>query len=150
MKTTFPQKKDLLKRNWYLIDAKEQILGKVAAISAHILRGKHKAIFSPHLDCGDHIIIINADYIKTTGKKLNQKIYYKHSGYLGHLKETTLKDMLLKDSTKVLEHAISGMLPRNRLKKHVLSKLKIYKDEKFPHDAQKPIKLAVPGRSHKP
>ncbi len=142
MLQTYSPKKTDITRNWFIVDAKDHVLGRLAARVAYVLRGKHKPTFSPHLDCGDHVIIINADQIKTTGNKLNDKIYYHHTGYLGHLKETPLKQMLAKDSCKVLEIAIAGMIPRNRLKKHVLSKLKIYTGDKHQHTAQNPQPLS--------
>ncbi|KKP39916.1 50S ribosomal protein L13 [Candidatus Peregrinibacteria bacterium RIFOXYA2_FULL_33_7] len=143
MKTTFPQKKDLQNRKWYLIDAENQILGKIATRAATILRGKHKPIFSPHLDCGDHVIIINSQKLKVTGNKLKQKIYYTHSGYLGNLYETPLEKQMEKNANKVIEDAISGMIPRNRLKKHILSKLKVYKDTEHKHEAQQPETITL-------
>lgn len=142
MKTFIP-KKDDIDRKWYLIDAKGQTLGKVAAIASDILRGKDKPDFSPHMDTGDFVIIINAAKVKVTGNKFEDKKYYSHSWYPGGLRTTTFKEMIEKKPEYILVHAISGMLPKNRLQKEFLKKLKIYSDEKHKHEAQKPIELRI-------
>lgn len=142
MKTTFPKKLEI-NRKWYLIDAKDQILGKIATKAALLLRGKHKPIFAAQTDCGDYVVIINSKEIKVTGKKLTKKIYYKHTGFMGNLYQTNLEDMLEKKPNKVLELAISGMIPHNRLKKHVLSKLHIYEGEKHEQEAQQPEPIKI-------
>ena len=138
--TTVPNKKDI-DRKWYIIDAKDQILGRLATNVADYLRGKHKVHFTPHVDCGDYIVIINADKIKTTGAKLADKKYYSHSGYVGGIKEISLGKLMEKKPTKALEKAIFGMIPRNRLKKDILKKLKIFAGEELTHAAQQPEPL---------
>ena len=142
MPTFSPKKSDII-RSFYIVDAKDKILGRIAAPIAAILRGKHKTIFSPHLDCGDHVIVINASQIKVTGQKMDKKIYYRHSGYYGHLKTPTLKEVMHKKPTQAIITAVSGMIPRNRLKKHILSKLKVYADDQHPHSAQQPKILTI-------
>ena len=140
---TFITKKDDIERQWYLIDAKGQTLGKVAVVASDILRGKNKPDFSPHMDTGDFVIIINAAKVKVTGNKFEDKKYYSHSWYPGGLRTTTFKEMIEKKPEYVLVHAISGMLPKNRLQKIFLKKLKIYSDENHMHEAQKPIELRI-------
>ncbi len=142
MKTTIAKKSDVNK-NWYLIDAKDKILGRLAPTIANKLRGKDKPIFSPHMDCGDHVIVINADKIKLTGKKLDDKKYYTHSGYPGAIKEEPAKHLLERKPTRMLELAVSGMLPKNKLRKIFMKKLKLYAGEEHPHEAQEPKVLAV-------
>jgi len=142
MKTYSPKLAEM-KREWFIVDAKDQILGRLCTKIANALRGKDKPTFSPHLDCGDHVIVINADKIKLTGLKLDQKKYYRHSGFPGALKEKTLKVMLEEKPEFVIENAVSGMLPKNRLRKHFLSKLKVYAGEEHPHAGQNPKPLKV-------
>jgi len=142
MKTFSPKSQDL-KQTMYLIDAKDKVVGKLATVIANKLRGKDKAIFSPHIDCGDQIVVINADKIKLSGKKLDDKFYYRHSGYPGGLKQRSAGEMLEKDPTKILELAVKGMLPKNKLRKNFLKKLKLYAGEQHPHSAQNPEKLEV-------
>src|SRR3990172_7664646 len=137
MKTTVIKKSEL-KRKWYIMDADGIILGKVAVRAADILRGKGKVNFTPHVDCGDFVIIVNADKIKVTGGKEEKKKYYRHSGYPGGLKTFTLEQMMTKDSRKVLEHAVRGMLPKNKLAREIIKKLKVYADDEHGHEAQKP------------
>lgn len=145
MHSTLPQNKEINNaRKWRLIDCKGQILGKVAASSAYLLRGKHKSNFTPERDCGDYVILINSKHIHTTGNKIKNKKYYKHTGYMGHLKQATLAEMMNRNPNKVLELAISGMIPRNRLSNHILNKLFIYEEEEHKHSAQKPV-LYKPG-----
>ncbi len=142
MKTFIINKQDL-NRKWYVIDAKDKTLGKIATKVADKLRGKDKPIFSPHMDCGDFVIVINANKIKLSGNKLEDKMYYSHSGFPSGLKQTNAKSLLEKKPTKALELAISGMLPKNRLRKVFMDKLKLYKDDSHPHEAQAPEKLEV-------
>ncbi len=139
---TFNLKKEEIERKWYVADATDQILGRFAAGIAKKLRGKDKPTFSPHLDCGDFIIVINAEKIRVKGgNKLEDKKYYRHSGYVGNLKETSLEKMLEKDPEFVIKNAVRGMIPHNILGRRVLKKLKVYKGAEHPHTAQKPEKL---------
>lgn len=138
---TFSPKKENIERQWYLVDAKNQVLGRLASHVARILRGKHKPIFAPHVDTGDHVIIINAERIRVTGKKAQQKRYKRYSGYPSGLKETVYEEMLAKHPERILEHAIRGMLPKNRLGRKMFKKLRIYTGEQHPHQAQKPETL---------
>ena len=137
MKTFTPKPSDI-KRKWYVVDARNEILGRLASKVAHILRGKHKPIFAPHVDVGDHVIIINAQKIRVTGRKAQQKRYTRYSGYSGGLKETVYEEMLEKHPERILEHAIKGMLPKNRLGRKMFKKLKIYSGDQHPHTAQHP------------
>lgn len=143
MKTTFKKNLNKTDKKWYLIDAKDQVLGKVATEAAKILRGKHNVDFVPHLDDGDYVIIINATHYKVTGKKLEQKKYYSHSGHPGHLKETPLGKMQEKHPLHAMQNAIAGMIPANRLKKPILAKLKLFAEAEHEHEAQKPIELKI-------
>ena len=138
---TFNLKKEEIKRKWFLVDAKDKNLGRLCTEIARILRGKNKPTFTPHLDCGDFVIVINADKIKVTGNKLKNKNYYRHSGYVGNLKVTSLEKMMEKSPEFVIRNAVKGMLPHNILGKKILKKLKIYKGENNPHDAQEPEKI---------
>jgi large subunit ribosomal protein L13 len=140
---TFSLKKENINREWWLLDASDKILGRLASKAASILRGKHKPSFTPHLDNGDFVIIINADKVKLTGKKEEQKLYRKHSGYIGGLKEIPFKTKKEKDPEGIVINAVSGMLPKNRLGRQMIKKLKVYCDEKHPHEAQKPKKLDI-------
>lgn len=130
-------------RQWYLIDAKGQTLGRLATLVAQVLRGKNKPTFSPHMDMGDFVVVINADQIKVTGNKTTDKMYYSHSGYLGHLKAVPFNEMIEKHPTFAVEAAVRGMLHRNRLGAQMLTKLKVYAGEKHPHKAQKPKLLRI-------
>ncbi|MBI2464081.1 50S ribosomal protein L13 [Candidatus Peregrinibacteria bacterium] len=125
MKTFSPKKTDV-NRKWYLVDAKEKPAGRLAAKIAHILRGKHKTIFAPHIDCGDYVIVINAKKIKLTGTKPEKKMYFTHSGYLGSIKETPAGKIMKEKPEMFLKNMVAGMIPHNRLKRDVLSKLKIF------------------------
>ncbi len=142
-KTTISAKASDFDRKWYLIDAEDQILGRLATQIADILRGKNKVNFTPHVDCGDYVIVINADKVQLTGKKLDQKKYKRHSGYLGGLKETSAKEMLEKHPERVIEHAVRGMLPKNKLQKKFMNKLKVYSGNEHPHEAQQPEVLEI-------
>ena len=128
---------------WYVVDAQGQTLGRLASQIASILRGKHKPIYTPHVDCGDYVIVINAEKIWTTGRKADQKIYYRHSGYPGGLKEVTLKDQLQKFPERIIESAVKGMLPKTKLGNQMYKKLKVYAGSNHPHAAQKPQVLEL-------
>ena len=127
-----------IERKWYVVDATGCTLGRLASEVAKVLRGKNKPIFTPHIDCGDYVIVVNADKVKVTGKKLDQKIYYNHSDYVGGMKETTLREMLAKKPEKVIELAVKGMLPKGPLGRQMYSKLHVYAGAEHPHAAQKP------------
>lgn len=142
MKTYSARPKDI-KREWFLVNAEGKTLGRLASEIAKILRGKHKPIYTPHLDCGDYVIVINADKIRVTGRKLDQKIYYRHSGYPGGLKSISLRDQLQKHPERVLEAAVRGMLPKNRLGRKMFKKLKVYAGDSHPHQAQQPKTLEL-------
>jgi large subunit ribosomal protein L13 len=141
MQRTYVAKKQEIKRAWYLLDAKDKILGRLASKIAVILRGKHKVIYTAHLDTGDAVIVINAAKIRVTGRKLQQKIYRRFSGYPGGLKEVPLETMLKKNPTTVVKLAVGRMLPQGPLGRDILKKLKVYADDKHPHKAQNPIVL---------
>ena len=142
MKTTVAKKEDM-KKKWYLIDAKDKVLGRLAPIIANKLRGKDKPIFSPHMDCGDIIIVINADKVKLTGDKLEKKMYYSHSGYPSGLRKVSAGRLMEKKPTKVFELAVRGMLPKNKLRSVFMKKLKLYAGEEHGHEAQSPEILKV-------
>ena len=137
IKTYTPKPEDI-QREWFVIDAKDQTLGRLATQVAVLLRGKHKPIFSPHMDVGDYVIVINADKIRVTGRKLDQKMYYRHSGYPGGLRQRTLREQLQRFPERVIEAAVRGMLPKNKLGRKMFKKLKVYAGEQHPHEAQKP------------
>ena len=141
MKNTFMQKKENVVRNWYVIDAANESLGRVATRAAHILRGKNKPTYTPNIDCGDYVIIINASQVKLTGNKLEDKIYYNHSGYTGGLRERTAKVMVEKYPCEMLERAVKGMLPKGRLGRQMYKKLFVYAGNEHPHAAQQPVEL---------
>lgn len=140
---TYNAKKGEIDRKWYLVDASGIVLGKLATEVSKILRGKNKAIFTPNVDCGDYVVVINAEKIKVSGNKLQDKKYYRHSGYIGNMKTETLEEKLKKKPEEVIMLAVKGMLPNNRLNRTVIKKLKIYKGSKHPHEAQKPEKLDI-------
>ena len=140
---SYMQKKETVERNWYVIDATDIALGRLATKTATMLRGKHKATYTPHIDCGDYIIITNASKIKLTGDKLNKKIYYNHSGYTGGLRTRTAKEMVSKYPVEMVETAIRGMLPNGRLGRQMYKKLFVYEGETHPHMAQKPVVVEV-------
>ncbi len=139
MHTTYMAKPYEIKRNWYIIDAAGRPLGRVASEAARLLRGKHKAIYTPHIDTGDHVIVLNASRVLLTGKKLEQKYHYRHSGYPGGLKATSYAAMMSKIPERAVYLAVQGMLPRNRLGRAMLKKLRVYRDDQHPHEAQKPL-----------
>ncbi len=127
-----------IERKWYVVDATGYTLGRLASEVAKVLRGKNKPIYTPHIDCGDYVIIVNAEKIKVTGKKLDQKIYYRHSEYVGSMKETTLRAMMAKKPERVVELAVKGMLPKGLLGKDMYRKLHVYAGPDHQHAAQKP------------
>ena len=135
---TYYAKPGEVEREWVVIDAEDQVLGRVATKAAQILKGKHKPQYTPHVDTGDFVIIINADKIKVTGKKLDQKVYYNHSDYVGGMRETTLKEMMAKKPEKVVELAVKGMLPKGPLGRTMYKKLFVYAGSEHKHEAQKP------------
>ena len=135
---TFVPSTAAVERKWYVVDADGMTLGRLASEVAKVLRGKNKAIFTPHLDTGDYVIIVNAEKVKVTGKKMEQKIYYRHSDYVGGMKETTLKEMLAKHPERVLEFAVKGMLPKGPLGRQMYKKLFVYAGPEHKHAAQKP------------
>lgn len=145
MRTTYMAKPHEVERKWYVVDAEGQTLGRVASEVASILRGKHKAEFTPHVDTGDFVIVINADKVKLTGKKLTDKIYYSHSQYPGGLKAVKAGDMLKNKPTRMFELAVKGMLPKNRLGRQMFTKLKVYAGSEHPHQAQKPEVWQIRG-----
>lgn len=142
---TFYAKPGEVEREWVLIDAEDQILGHVAAKAAHILRGKHKPTFTPHVDTGDYVIVINADKIRVSGKKELDKRYYRHSGFPGGLKSESFQEAMEKHPERVVEHAIKGMLPKNTLGRAQGMKLKVYAGAEHPHMAQQPRKIELEG-----
>ena len=138
VKTTKSAKEQDIQREWYVIDAQGQTLGRLATRVATILRGKNKPLYTPHMDCGDYVIVVNAEKVHVTGQKMTQKKYYRHSGYPGGLKEVTLRDQLQKFPNRVIEAAVRGMLPKNRLGRQMFKKLKVYAGPNHPHQAQQP------------
>jgi large subunit ribosomal protein L13 len=140
---TFTAKTAEIEREWYVIDAEGQTLGRLASKIAPIIKGKHKPIYTPHLDCGDFVIVINAEKVRVTGRKLDQKMYYRHSQYPGGLSAINLRDQLAKHPERVLQAAVRGMLPKNKLGRQMIKKLKVYSGDSHPHEAQqpKPLKL---------
>lgn len=143
MRTTFIAKPAEIERKWYVVDAADKTLGRLASEVAKVLRGKNKPIYTPHCDTGDYVIVINADKIKVTGKKLDQKLYRKHSEYVGGFKETTLRVMMDKKPEEVIKHAVKGMLPENTLGKDMLKKLFVYAGSEHKHQAQSPEVLEI-------
>ena len=143
MNKTYVTKTEDVQRDWYVVDATGQTLGRLASEVARILRGKHKPIYSPAVDVGDYVIVVNVEKIHVTGRKLDQKVYYRHSGYPGGLKEVSLRRMLEEHPTRVVEHAVRGMLPKNRLGRKMAKKLKIYAGADHPHEAQQPEPLEL-------
>ena len=140
---TFTQKQEEIERDWYVVDAEGETLGRLASRIAPILKGKHKPIYTPHLDCGDFVIIVNAEKVRVTGRKLDQKLYYRHSGYPGGLKSISLRDQLNRYPERVLQAAIRGMLPKNKLGRRMIKKLKVYAGDAHPHEAQQPRPLEL-------
>lgn len=143
MKNSYMQRKEDIVRNWYVIDADGLTLGRLAAKVAHVLRGKHKPTFTPHIDCGDNVIVINASKVNLTGDKLDKKIYYNHSGYTGGLRERTARVMKENYPVEMVERAVKGMLPKGRLGRQMYKKLFVYEGSTHPHMAQKPMEMKV-------
>ena len=143
MKNSYMQKKEEVIRNWYVVDAEGVNLGRLATKVATVLRGKHKPTYTPNIDCGDYVIVINASKINLTGNKLNDKMYYDHSGYTGGLRERTAKEMKENYPVEMIERAVKGMLPHNRLGRQMYKKLFVYEGNEHPHMAQKPTTMEV-------
>lgn len=135
---TFVLRQEDIQREWFLVDAEGQTLGRLASLIARVLRGKHKPTYTPYLDMGDFVIVINADKIQVTGRKMDQKMYYRHSGYMGGLKDRNLREQFERHPEDVIKLAVKGMLPRNRLSRQIIKKLKIYAGPEHPHQAQQP------------
>ena len=135
---SFMANPDKVETKWYVVDATGYTLGRLASEVAKILRGKNKPIFTPHMDCGDYVIVVNAEHIKVTGKKLDQKIYYRHSSYVGGMKETTLREMMAKKPDQVIKLAVKGMLPKGPLGRSMIKKLHVYAGPEHEQAAQKP------------
>jgi large subunit ribosomal protein L13 len=140
---TYSAKPQEIQREWFVVDAQGQTLGRLATQVATILRGKHKPFYTPHVDCGDFVIVVNAEKVRVTGKKLDEKIYYRHSGYPGGLKQVSLRRQLALHPERVIEAAVRGMLPKNRLGRKLFKKLKVYAGPTHPHQAQKPKILNI-------
>lgn len=140
---TYTAKPSDIKNNWYIVDASNKTLGRLATELARRLRGKHKPEYTPHMDTGDYIIVVNAKNVRVTGKKTQDKIYYSHSGFPGGIKEITFEKLLAKDASKVIERAVKGMLPKTALGRAMFKKLKIYNGAEHNHQAQQPIELAI-------
>jgi large subunit ribosomal protein L13 len=132
-----------MEREWFLVNAEGKTLGRLATEIAKVLRGKHKPIYTPHLDCGDYVIVVNAEKVRVTGRKLDQKMYYRHSGYPGGIKSISLRNQLQKHPDRVLQAAVRGMLPKNPLGRKMLKKLKVYVGDSHPHQAQQPKVLEL-------
>ena len=146
VKTYIPKVAEI-ERKWYIVDAEGQTLGRLATQIASVLRGKHKPTYTPHLDVGDYVIVVNAEKIRVTGNKHEQKFYYRHSGYPGGFRSTSLRDQLAKHPERVIETAVKGMLPHTNLGRHQLAKLKVFAGPNHPHAAQQPTKLEIRGAS---
>lgn len=138
MKTTKSAKAESIERKFYVIDARDKVLGRLATRIAGLLSGKGKACFTPHVDCGDHVIVVNAEHIRVTGQKLTDKMYHRHTGYLGHLKTASLGTRLKEKPEDVIRDAVKGMIPKNRLGSKIMSKLKVYRGQEHPHAGQQP------------
>ncbi|MGB5706346.1 MAG: 50S ribosomal protein L13 [Arenicellales bacterium] len=140
---TFSAKSRQVQRDWYIVDASDKVLGRLASEIAHRLRGKHKPEYTPHVDTGDYIVVVNAEKIAVTGNKANDKVYYHHTGHPGGIKSTRFKDMIEKHPTRVIEAAVKGMMPKNKLGRAMLSKLKVYAGDQHAHAAQQPKLLEI-------
>ncbi len=140
---TYYAKPSEVQREWLLVDATDMTLGRLASEVAQILRGKNKPIYTPHIDTGDFVVIVNADKIKVTGTKASSKVYYRHTGYVGHLKSETFTEAMEKHPTRVIEHAVKGMLPKGSLGRQMFGKLKVYAGPEHPHQAQNPRKIEL-------
>ena len=142
MSTPMPKENEI-ERKWYVVDAEGKVLGRLATRIATILRGKHKPLFAPHLDVGDHVVVLNAEKVHLTGRKLQNKLYRWHTGYIGGLREVSAEKMLKSHPERVIEWAVQGMLPKNRLGRAMAKKLKVYRGAAHPHKAQRPQELEV-------
>jgi large subunit ribosomal protein L13 len=142
MKTIFVKPKDV-ERKWWLVDAEDQVLGRLSSRIVNVLRGKHKAIYSPHMETGDYVIIVNAEKVKITGNKMENKVYHRHSRYPGGLKTVPLRKVMASKPTFALEHAIKGMLPKGKMGRKLFRNVKVYAGSSHPHEAQKPEKLEL-------
>ena len=140
---TYAAKTEEIEREWFLVNAEDRTLGRLASEIAQVLRGKHKPTYTPHLDCGDYVIVVNAEKVRVTGRKLDQKMYYRHTGYPGGIKSISLRNQLQKHPERVLQAAVRGMLPKNRLGRKMLKKLKVYAGDSHPHQAQQPKSLEL-------
>ncbi len=138
---SYTARKGEVARQWYVVDARDKVLGRLASRIAMVLRGKTKPVFTPHMDTGDFVIVLNAAGVRLTGRKLDDKIYYRHSGYPGGLKSISARHLLQRKPEEVLRHAVRGMLPKNSLGRHLLKKLKVYAGGEHPHQAQQPVPL---------
>lgn len=136
MKTYFARNEDPIEKKWVLVDASGKILGRMATEIADILRGKNKPVYTPHVDTGDFVVVVNAEKVQLTGKKWDQKFYYRHSGYIGGLKAQSAKEVLERKPETLIRHAVKGMLPKNRLGRKMINKLKVYRGSEHPHEAQ--------------
>lgn len=143
MKTTISAKPESVERDWYIVDATDKTLGRLATEVARRLRGKHKPIYTPHVDTGDYIVVINAEKVKVTGRKKTDKVYYHHTGFPGGIRGITFEKLIIKKPQQVIELAVKGMLPRNSLGRTMMRKLKIYAGSEHPHAAQQPKELAL-------
>lgn len=142
---TFSAKAHEVKRDWYIIDANQLVLGRLSTEIARRLRGKHKAEYTPHVDTGDYIVVVNADKVRVTGRKFKEKMYYSHSGFPGGIKSISFEKLQAKNPAQIIEKAVKGMLPKNPLGRDMYRKLKVYAGEVHPHEAQQPIKLDIKG-----
>ena len=140
---TYTARAEDIEQEWFLVNAEGKTLGRLASEIAQVLRGKHKPIYTPHLDCGDFVIVVNAEKVRVTGRKLDQKMYYRHTGYPGGIKSISLRNQLQKHPKRVLEAAVRGMLPKNRLGRKMFKKLKVYAGNSHPHQAQQPKVLEL-------
>jgi large subunit ribosomal protein L13 len=143
MKKTYSAKKKDITRQWHIIDAEDVVLGRLASKVAQILKGKHKPIYTPHIDTGDNVIVVNAEKIKMTGKKQEQKVYWRHSGYPGGIKGTIAAKIMKDQPEKIIRHAVAGMLPKNTIGRLMIKKLKVYAGPDHPHEAQQPKPLGT-------
>jgi len=140
---TVSANRDTVQKEWVIVDAKDQVLGRFASRVAIILRGKHKSSFTPHVDCGDNVIIINAREIKLTGQKLDQKVYFRYSGYMGGQKQIPMQKLMTSRPDEIIMHAVKGMLPKNRLGRQLLTNLRVYAGPEHPHEAQQPKNVEI-------
>ena len=141
--STYVVRQEEITRKWFVVDADGKTLGRLASEIAKVLKGKNKPIYSPHLDVGDYVIVVNAERIAVTGRKMDQKMYYRHTGYPGGIRENTLRDMLVRHPTYAVKYAVRGMLPKNRLGRKIMRKLKVYAGPEHPHQAQQPEVLEL-------